>query len=269
MSTVITGEAVVLELREASFVLRAVGCAIDYVAYGLGLLLTTYLLSRTSAGLDSAAGRAWIVGWLVFWLLVVPVAVETISRGKSLGRFVMGLRIVRDDGGAIRFRHAFIRGMLALLEILAMFGSLALLVSFANERGKRLGDMLAGTYSMRERRRKVRPNLPAAPAHLRPWVELADLGRVPDALAAKVSRFGRQADAMTEGSRARIGIELANELNAFVAPAPPQGTGAEEFLMAVMAERRDRDYRRMLVVKERQKAVGQRLHRLPFDESGA
>lgn len=267
MSTVVTGEAVVLELREAGFVLRAVGCVLDYLGYAAGLLLTIYLLSQTALVQDPAAGRAWFVATAVFWLLAVPVAVETRSRGRSLGRLAVGLRIVRDDGGSIRFRHAFIRAMLALLEIVAMFGSLALLVSFSNERGKRLGDMLAGTYSMRERRRMVRPVLAPAPAHLRPWAELADLGRIPDALGARVSRFGGQAGSMTAESRARVGADLAREVGAFVAPLPPPGTGAEDFLLAVMAERRDRDYRRMLAAEERRKAAGQRLHRLPFGDS--
>lgn len=269
MSTVITGEAVVLELREATFVPRAVGSVIDYAAYGLGLLLCSFALTETAATLDPAAGRAWLVALAVFWLVAVPTAVETLTRGRSLGRLVMGLRIVRDDGGSIRFRHAFIRTMLALLEIVALFGSLALIVSFANERGKRLGDMLAGTYSMRERRRKFRPSTVPVPPRLRPWAELADLGRIPDALAAKVSRFARQAPAMTPASRARVGADLATEVHRHVAPSPPPGTGPEEFLMAVMAERRGRDLRRLTAVKDRQKAVGLRLHRLPFDESQA
>ncbi|MEE1619953.1 RDD family protein [Zafaria sp. Z1313] len=264
MSTVITGEAVVLELREASFVPRAVGCLIDYLVYALALLGTVVLLGETTTLLDESAATAMWLGISLFWLLAVPVAVETLTRGKSLGRAVMGLRIVRDDGGSIRFRHAFIRGMLALLEVLALFGSLALIVAFSNERGKRLGDMLAGTYSMRERRARFTPQLPPVPTRLQPWAELADLGRVPDALAAQVVRFVRQSASMTPRSRERVGAELATQVHAFVAPAPPPGTGAEDFLTAVMAERRNRDFQRLSAAKERQRAVAERLHRLPF-----
>jgi uncharacterized RDD family membrane protein YckC len=230
VSTIITGEAVALELREASFVLRAVGCIIDYVAYALGLIGSLVLLSSAALGIDEAAGRAAGIAVAALWLVAVPLAVETLTRGKSLGRLVMGLRIVRDDGGSIRFRHAFIRAMLALLEVVAMAGSLALLVAFANERGKRLGDMLAGTYSMRERRRKTVTSLPPVPAPLRPWAE------------------------------------LAAELGRHVAPAPPPGTGAEEFLVAVMAERRERDFRRLTAARSRQESIRARIHRLPFEQ---
>lgn len=264
MSTIITGEAVVLHLRPASFVLRAVSCIIDYLVYAIGLIGSLILLERLMAGLDSAAARTVVISLVVLWMVAVPVAVETLSRGKSLGRLVMGLRIVRDDGGSIRFRHAFIRAMLALLEILSLFGSLALIVSFSNERGKRLGDMLAGTYSMRERRGKVTALTLPAPVQLRPWAELADVGRIPDALAGRVARFIRQAPSMAPASRERVGIELANELRPLVSPVPPP-CPPEHFLLAVVAERRDRDFRRLSAVAGRQQQVRERIHRLPYD----
>lgn len=264
MSTIITGEAVVLHLRAASFVLRAVGCVIDYVVYALGLVASLVLLSKLATGFDPAASRALVIALVVLWLVAVPIIVETLSRGKSLGRLVMGLRIVRDDGGSIRFRHAFIRAMLALLEVLALFGSLALLVSFANERGKRLGDMLAGTYSMRERRGRVAALDLAVPQQLRPWAELADVGRIPDPLAARIARFIRQAASMAPGSRGQVAATLAGDLQPYVSPAPPMGCPPEQFLAAVVAERRDRDYRRLSLVAERQRAIRERIHRLPF-----
>lgn len=264
MSTIITGEAVVLHLRPASFVLRAVGCIIDYLVYAIGLVGSLILLERLLSGFDSAAARALVIALVVLWLVAVPVAVETLSRGKSLGRLVMGLRIVRDDGGSIRFRHAFIRALLALLEILSLFGSLALIVSFSNERGKRLGDMLAGTYSMRERRGKVTPLTVPVPTQLRPWAELADVGRIPDVLAGRAARYIRQAPSMAAASRDRVAVELANELRPLVSPAPPP-CPPEQFLLAVVAERRERDYRRLAATEKRQQQVRERIHRLPYD----
>lgn len=264
MSTIITGEAVVLQLRPASFVLRAVGCFIDYLVYVIGLVASLVLLEKLASGFDVAAIQAVVILVVVLWMVAVPVLVETLTRGKSLGRLVMGLRIVRDDGGSIRFRHAFIRAMLALLEILALFGSLALLVSFANERGKRLGDMLAGTYSMRERRKPVAPLVLPVPQQLRPWAELADVGRIPDPLAVRIARFIRQAPSMAPASREQVAATLASDLQPHVSPAPPVGCPPEQFLAAVVAERRDRDHRRLTAVAERQRTVRERIHRLPF-----
>ena len=64
----------------------------------------------------------------VFVLVVVgyPVIFETLSRGRSLGKLALGLRVVSDDGGPERFRQALVRGLLAVLEIWLTLGFLAL-----------------------------------------------------------------------------------------------------------------------------------------------
>ena len=56
----------------------------------------------------------------------------------------LGLRVVRDDGGPIRFRHALVRGLVGVVEIWLTVGAVALVVSLASSQGKRLGDFLAG-----------------------------------------------------------------------------------------------------------------------------
>ena len=49
---------------------------------------------------------------LVF--LGYPVAMETLTRGRTLGKMALGLRVVRDDGGPITFRQALVRGLVGL-----------------------------------------------------------------------------------------------------------------------------------------------------------
>ena len=52
----------------------------------------------------------------------LPVHVETLTRGKSLGRLVCGLRTVRDDAGPITFQHAFVRALIGFVEIYVFTG---------------------------------------------------------------------------------------------------------------------------------------------------
>lgn len=261
MSTIITGEAVVLELRPASFAARSLATAIDValtLLVGIGLIL---LLAATPFELDGAAVRAVLIATLVGLLVVAPVAVETLSRGKSLGKLAMGLRIVRDDGGSIRFRHALIRALLAVLEIYMSFGSVACLVSLFNDRSKRLGDMLAGTYAIRDRAPKTMPlQISVAPA-LASWAALADIGRLPDPLARRISMFLRQGATMAPASRQALGIELANEASAYVAPLPQPGTDPMVFLASLMAERRSRELERMGTAAEQAARVKSQLRR--------
>jgi uncharacterized RDD family membrane protein YckC len=264
VGSIITGEAVVLELRPASFAARALGLLLD-IALSV-VLLVVILAGVAAAGedLDDAAMRALVVASVVFCLVIVPVAVETLTRGLSLGKLAAGLRVVREDGGAIRFRHALIRGLTGFLEIYLTFGGLAIAVALFNDRSRRLGDLLAGTYAIRTRV-PVEESLPVpVPPRLQSWATAADIGRIPDATARRASQFIRQAGRMAPLSRAGMAESIATELAAYVAPPPPAGTSPEDYLAAVMAERRSRERARLSQARRRSAETGERLHRLPF-----
>ncbi|NUT70747.1 RDD family protein [Pseudarthrobacter sp. C4D7] len=264
MSQIITGEAVVLELRPAGFAARALGLAIDVVFHLVLLVLALLGLAAAGADLDSAAARALGLAAVVFCLVAVPVAVETLSRGRSLGKLATGLRVVREDGGAIRFRHAVIRGLTGFLEIYLTFGGVAIAVALFNDKSRRLGDLLAGTYAVRSRVPAEAAARVFVPPYLQPWAAAADIGRIPDATARRAAQFIRQADRMAPLSRAAMAQGIAGELSAHVAPAPPPGTGPEDYLAAVVAERRNREFTRLSQSRQRNAETGRRLQRLPF-----
>jgi uncharacterized RDD family membrane protein YckC len=238
----VTGEAVALDLRPASFVLRAAGAIIDWVTYFGGYIVLLLVLLSFSAelGLDQAMLTVVSLSTLVLCIVVIPVAVETISQGKSLGKLAIGARIVRDDGGSIGFRHAFIRALTGVFEIYITFGGMAAIVALLNGRAKRLGDLIAGTYSQNERVSKVVPAVFGVPVQLVEWSMTADVAKLPDALARRVAQFLAQAHGFTADTRERLSRELANEVSVFVSPVP--ATSAELFLAAVTAKRRDREF---------------------------
>jgi uncharacterized RDD family membrane protein YckC len=242
---VVTGEAVVLDLRPASFITRALGLALDLFVTLVAVVLVSWLLLDTTNVLDEAASTAIGLVVMLGILIGIPITVETLTRGRSLGKLAAGNRVVRDDGGPIRARHALIRGLLAIIELYWTFGSVALITSLLNRRGKRLGDLLAGTYVIRERSPRDTAVPLSMPPHLRFWAASADLGRLPDRLGLAARQFLGRAARLTPADRGRLGVALADQVSAFVAPAPPAGTPPEDFLAAVLAERRDRDYRRL------------------------
>jgi uncharacterized RDD family membrane protein YckC len=247
---VVTGEAVALELRPASFATRALALALDLIlmlAIGIGV---TIVLGLTLPDLDDAAARAVGILALAGVLVGLPVTVETLTRGRSLGKLAAGLRVVRDDGGPIRLRHALVRALLAIVEIIVTFGSVALITSLANVRGKRLGDLLAGTFVIRERGGGMPPPLPPMPPELIEWAQQADLAAVPDTLAVGVRRFLDGAPGLHPASRVQLGQELAGQVRSFVAPPPPAWATPERFLVAVLAERRRRDLARLTKLQQ-------------------
>jgi hypothetical protein len=63
-----------------------------------------------------------------------------------------------------------------------------------------------------------------------------------------------------------MAASIATELSAHVAPPPPPGTGPDDYLAAVVAERRTRELARLTQARQRNTEVGERLQRLPFGD---
>jgi uncharacterized RDD family membrane protein YckC len=266
--TVMTGEAVALELRPTGFALAAAGAAIDFLVYGVGgLLLISFAvlvpLSASSLGNDSATVSAFVSASLVLVLVVIPVAVELLSNGKSLGRLAVGARIVREDGGAIGFRHAFIRNLSGLLEIYATVGGLAAIFGLLNGKSKRMGDFLAGTYSQYERVSRQPEPVFGVPVELYAWSVNADVARIPNRLAQRMTKFLRQAAQLTPSTREHIAHQLATEASVWVSPVP--AARPELFVAAVVALRRNRELVALQLEQARLSQLGPALTGLPHD----
>lgn len=258
-----TGEAVSLDLRPTSFVLRAAGTIIDFLLYVTAYVLFMFLLFQLVGFLqiDQAMIAALVIAGLVLCLVVAPTAVELASHGRSLGKLAIGARIVRDDGGAIGFRHAFIRALVGLLEIYLTLGGFAAIVGLIAPKSKRLGDLIAGTYSQHERLSRTSPPVYGVPAELAQWALTADVARMPDALARRISAFLAEAPRFTPATRVRLSGQLANEASAYVSPLPV--VGPEVFLAGVAAVRRDRELQALTLERQTLDRLAPTLGGLP------
>lgn len=239
--SLLTGEAVALDLRPTSIVLRGAGAAIDFLVYGGAFVLVLVLFFTIAAQARSEDAVYGIVAVLalVGSLIIAPAAVELLSRGKSLGRLAVGSRIVRDDGGAIGLRHALIRSLTGMLEIFGTLGGTALIVGLLSPRSKRLGDLIAGTYSQYERVGKVPPPVFGMPLELAGWATIADVARMPNGLSRRIAQFLAQAPQLDPARRAAQATALARDAAVFVSPVPP--VASELFLAGITVVRRGRE----------------------------
>ncbi len=251
----VTGEAVAVEVRATPFGLRVAGGVIDFLVYGVGTLLAELLCLGILGlvGADDATLRSAEIVAAVLGLVGAPTLVESLTLGRSLGRLAVGARIVRDDGGPIAARHAFVRALLAIIEVFMTLGGLATIVALLSVRTKRLGDMVAGTYSRHERVPRVTPLAAAVPESLGGWTAIADVGRLPDALSRRIARFIRQSSGMAASSRDRLAAALLAEASPWVHPLP--AAPAAEVLQAIAALRQ----RRETTALDRQAALMARL----------
>ena len=241
----VTGEAVALELPAATVGLRAASGLID-VLIELILLVALLLVSFTAVSTsDDALAAVAVLLCTVGVLVGLPTAMETITRGKTIGKLALGLRAVRDDAGPITFRQSLVRALVGFVEIWIFYGVPALLCALVNPRGKRLGDMVAGTYVVRERFSfpPVRPIM--MPPQLAHWASTADIAPLPDTLALATRQFLMRATSLNPPARATLGTQLLMQVLTHVAPQPPAGQHPESVLAAVLAERRRRDEARL------------------------
>ncbi|MFJ3826095.1 RDD family protein [Streptomyces nodosus] len=246
MSELVTGEAVALELRPAKLPSRALAVVLDLVVALVAYILVTVALVASTSGLDSAAQTALSIATFVLVLVGGPIAVETISHGRSLGKLACGLRVVRDDGGPIRFRHALVRGAVGVIEILGTFGCVACIASLVSERGRRLGDLFAGTLVVRERVPTVSAaSAPPPPPWLVGRFSELDLSTVPDGLWLAIRQYLTRMHQLDPQVGWAMSARLASDLAACTGTPAPHGIPPAAYLSAVVQERQEREKRRM------------------------
>lgn len=247
MADFVTGEAVVVDLPVARFPSRLLALAIDVavqlVLLGAGVVVVASLY--VAHRLDGASAAASGLGWAVLVLAGYPVISETTTRGRSLGKLALGLRVVGENGGPERFRQALLRALTAVVEIWILEGVPALICSLVSEKGKRLGDVFAGTFVIQERV----PAPPASPAVMPPaladWAAGLELSGLPEQTAAMARQYLARYFELHPAAREEMGRRIAAAVAARVSPPPPPGTSPAGYLSAVLAERRVREQARL------------------------
>jgi uncharacterized RDD family membrane protein YckC len=253
VSQLVTGEAVVLQVRIARMPTRALACAIDVILQGVVLGVLISLLAGFLIGGDASEALAVALIFVVVLLVVVGyrVVMETLTRGRTLGKMVLGLKVVRDDGSSIRFRHALVRTLMWFFVDFAPWfaASPGIVASLMNKQGKRIGDMVAGTVVIRERHQPMASPPLFVPGHLVQWAQSLELSRLSDELANAAREYLARYTELLPGARDALGDALAYRVSQVTAPVPPVPLIAPAFLSAVLAERRRRELNRLATAR--------------------
>lgn len=247
----VTGEAVAVDIRTAGVGSRGVAVLIDFAIQIALTLLLAFFVTHIGGAMDSAGAVTFLLVAYVLIVLGYPVGWETLWNGRTPGKAALGLRVTRDDGGPIRFRHAFVRGLVGVVieRPGVLFFLPALICMLVNRRSKRLGDLAAGSIVVQERvpARVAAP--PPMPPPLAGWAATLDLTGVDDRLAWEVRQYLGRAGQLAPAVREQMEQRLVAELGRRTSP-PPQGTPPWAYLSAVLAERRRRDLERLAAPPE-------------------
>ena len=244
MPEVVTGDAVVLDVPIAQLPMRAVGALIDIAVIVIGYLVALMLWAATLTRFDEAVTEAIMVIFTVLVFVGYPLVFETATRGRSVGKMVMGLRVVSDDGGPERFRQALFRALASVVEIWMLLGSPAVICSMLSPKAKRIGDIFAGTVVISERGPKLGPP-PVMPPPLAWWAASLQLSGLGAEQAEVARQFLSRASQLDPQLRDQMAYRIAGDVLSRVAPPPPPGTPPQLVLAAVLAERHRRELARL------------------------
>jgi uncharacterized RDD family membrane protein YckC len=236
-----------LALAPAGVGSRVIAAAIDALIEQVALVILVLLDVALAGGADVAAITALLIVEVILVLAGYPIVAEWSTRGRTIGKLALGLRVVRDDGGPIGFRHAFVRGLAgAFVERPGItFFTGAVFTMLLNDKGKRIGDLLGGTVVVQERIAVRGGQVAMMPPQLSAWAATTDLSGLSDDMALSARQFLARAGEMTPQAREDLGGRLVAAVLAVITPPPPPGTPGWALLSAVLAERRRREEARL------------------------
>lgn len=141
-----------LQYPVASVVDRVISYFIDIVVLAviIGIL---YLFFAGSRNLE-----------IYYILVLAPVFIfyslilELLNDGKSIGKMIMGLKVIRIDGKPVKPSDYLMRWMFRWVDIYGTSGSLAAITIGASPKSQRIGDMLADTTVIRVKDLRVSLN---------------------------------------------------------------------------------------------------------------
>jgi uncharacterized membrane protein SpoIIM required for sporulation len=166
-----TPELVVLTYSIAGIGSRAMAAITDLLIVlatiaVLGIVFFAVVATGGFAGFD--LGGSWGIAILIlvqFGLLWgYYVLFEGLMDGQTPGKRLHHIRVVREGGYSVTFGASAVRNLIRFVDMQPLFLYLVGMISVvATRRGRRLGDIVAGTIVVREDARRAAPPTPSAP----------------------------------------------------------------------------------------------------------
>jgi uncharacterized RDD family membrane protein YckC len=225
-----TPEGVTLDVELAGLGSRFAAFLLDFILQSIvfGVIVFTVIEGFSHTG--TSYGQL-IAGLIVLSFVAVYVGYfvlcELLWSGRSIGKRLTGLRVMRMNGAPEGFWSILLRNVARLVDWLPSFYLVGVISILASTNNQRLGDMLAGTVVVRERdgadslrhpeaagaNQRVRETEGwARSTDLPPALQSWDVSAITDEEINLVRRFLLGRDGYSLEARARLASTLANRL---------------------------------------------------------
>lgn len=142
-----TGQHVKIEYELASTGIRVVASIIDLFTLFVYSFIVNLMLKVSFT--DQESPLTWFL--IDFPFFMYSPIVEYLSKGQSLGKYCVGIRVVKVTGENAGFREYFTRWIFRVVDMWFGAGFLAILFSSTSEKRQRLGDVMANTVVISKR----------------------------------------------------------------------------------------------------------------------
>jgi len=148
---VLNPEKTIITYRLAGLGGRIIAQIVDllllFFAFVAMIMLLGYLSAIQPGMAIGAIMAGMILGPFAYFILL-----EGLWNGQTLGKKILGIRVRMADGTPITFTAAVGRNLLRPADFLPMLYFVGLAAMFTNPKSQRLGDLVAGTIVVNERR---------------------------------------------------------------------------------------------------------------------
>jgi uncharacterized RDD family membrane protein YckC len=141
-----TSQNVKIEYQLASTGHRIFAFVIDFI-----IMAFVGIIFSFSVMVDSINSGIIEELFLTLWFGFFSLFSELIGNGQSIGKRVMGIKIIKINGGELSFEDYFSRWSMRLIDIYFSLGTIATILIVSSKNGQRLGDVLAGTTVIMKR----------------------------------------------------------------------------------------------------------------------
>lgn len=180
-----TPEGIVLSLAPAGPAPRLWAWAVDTALWVAILIAGLLVLGELEVLGDASQGMLFLFAFLLWWGW--PMAWEALD-GRTPGKRLVGLRVVRRDGLPIGWREAFLRGLLMAADFLPLGYATGLVCMLFVPGFQRLGDLAAGTVVVHDPKPPKPRELSLPPAEPCPFPLVPDDQRALLDFAERASR---------------------------------------------------------------------------------
>lgn len=156
-----TPENIILNAEIAGFGTRCIAAIIDYLILLTVIILVSVLyLQSIPVGSRNESGSFAVLALIQFVIITFyHLILELLWNGQTIGKRLVGARVVQANGLPLTASGAIIRNLVRLFDFLPVFYGIGLITMFASRQTQRLGDLAARTIVIREQRQITLQNL--------------------------------------------------------------------------------------------------------------